>query len=60
VIETLAVAALCGIPVERIVAGDDVERTLWLAVSERASKLRGELMRAHASHIGNEIARRFK
>lgn len=59
-IDTLAVAALCGVPVERIVAGDDVERALWLRVTERASELRVQLLRAHAGHVGNEVARRFK
>jgi len=56
----LASAALCGVPVSRIVAGDDVERALWLRVTERATELRVQLMRANASHIGNEIARRLK
>lgn len=59
-LEALAVAALCGLPVARIVGGDDVERALWLRVAERASELRQQLMRAHASHVGNEVARRFK
>ena len=59
-IETLAVAALCGVPAARIVEGDDVERALWLRVTERASELRQQLLRAHASHVGNEIARRLK
>jgi len=60
VIETLAVAALCGVPVARIVEGDDVERALWLRVTERAGELRAQLIRTHAAHVGNEIARRFK
>jgi hypothetical protein len=60
VIDTFAVAALCGVPVTRIVQGDDVERALWLRVTERASELRAQLMRAHASHVGNEIARRMR
>ena len=53
-------AALCGVPVARIVAGDDVERALWLRVTERAAELRVQMMHASASHIGNEVARRFK
>jgi hypothetical protein len=48
------------VPVARIVHGDDVERALWLAVTERASQLHVQQMRAHASHVGNEVARRFK
>jgi hypothetical protein len=60
VIETLAAAALCGVPVARIVAGDDVERALWLRVAERAIKLRGEISRADASHVGAAVARAFK
>ena len=47
-------------PVERIVAGDEIERALWLRVGERAAELHTQLLRAHASHVGNEIARRFK
>jgi hypothetical protein len=59
-LDTLAVAALCGVPVERIVSGDEFERALWRAGAARASELRAQLLRAHASHVGNEVAKRFK
>jgi hypothetical protein len=60
VFDTLAVAALTGVPARRIIEGDDVERAIWLKVAERAGELHVQLLRAHASHVGNEVARRFK
>jgi hypothetical protein len=60
VIDALAAAALVGVPVARIVEGDAVERAVWLAVTERASELHTQLLRAHARHVGNEVARSFK
>lgn len=51
---------LCGVPVRRIVEGDEVERALWLRVTRRAAELRVQLIRAEAAYIGNEIARRFR
>jgi hypothetical protein len=60
VIDSLAEAALCGVPVARIIEGDAVERTLWLAVTARAGDLHVQLLRAHARHVGNEVARSFK
>lgn len=59
-IDALAAAALCGVPVARIVAGDEAERAVWLMVTERAVAMRDQLTRAHASHVGNEIAKRLK
>ena len=55
--DALAVAALCGVPVERIVAGDRVERALWLRVTARAAELRVQMMKAEASHVGAAVAR---
>jgi hypothetical protein len=48
------------VPVRRIVEGDDVERELWLAVTQRAGELRVQLIKAQASHIANEVAGLFK
>jgi hypothetical protein len=44
VIERLATAALVGVPVERIVAGDEVERELWWKVTARAVELHNKMM----------------
>jgi hypothetical protein len=59
-VDTLAVAALTGVPVRRIIEGDDVERALWLRVTERAGELHVQHMRAHASHVGAAVARSFR
>lgn len=58
-IDTLASAALCGLPVERMVAGDRVEARLWSRVTVRAAELRVQMMKAEAIHIGNAVARAF-
>jgi hypothetical protein len=52
----LAAGALCGVPVRRIVEGDEVEAVLWARVTERAAKLQVQMMRAQAGFI----AERFK
>jgi len=58
-IDTLAAAALCGVPAARIMAGDDVEHALWVSVTERAVARQNQLIQALASHVGNEVARRL-
>jgi hypothetical protein len=59
VIQALAVAAVCGIPAQRITDGDEVERELWLAATARAADLRLQLMKAEAGHIANAVGRLF-
>ena len=58
-IDTLATAALCGVPVERIVEGDEVEAALWVEVTRRAASLRVQIMKAEASHVGAAVAKVF-
>ena len=53
-------AALCGVPVDRLVRADAVERALWLAVTERASALQVQLMKAQASHIAYQVSLLFR
>jgi hypothetical protein len=45
------VAALCGVPVRRIVEGDEIERAMWLAVTTRAAELRVQMMKAEAAYV---------
>lgn len=58
--EALAAAALCGVPVQRITDGDEVERELWLRVTARAAEVRVQLMKAQAAHTANAVGRLFK
>jgi hypothetical protein len=57
VIDAFAVGALCGVPVERAVRGEPLERELYLRVIARASELRVQMMKAEASHIGNAVGK---
>jgi hypothetical protein len=47
----LAVGALCGVPVQRIVEGDQVEVSLWSAVTARSAELYVQMMEAQAAYI---------
>jgi uncharacterized membrane protein len=58
--DSLAVAAMCGVPVERIVEGDEVERALWLRVTERASELTVQLIKAQASYNAEAVSKLFR
>lgn len=58
-IETLAVGALVGVPVARIVEGDPIEAALWAEVTRRAADLRVQMMKAEASHVGAAVAKVF-
>ena len=58
-IDTLAAAGLVGVPVTRLVEGDEVEAALWIEVTRRASELRVQMMKAEASHVGAAVARAF-
>lgn len=59
-IASLAAAAMCGVPVERIALGDEVERALWLRVTNRASELKVQLIKAQASYNAEAISRLFR
>jgi hypothetical protein len=60
VIDTLAYAALCNVPVDRIVSGDTLERELWVRVTTRAAELKVSMMKANAAHIANAVSKLFK
>jgi hypothetical protein len=60
VIDTLAVASLCGVPVQRIVEGDAIERELWGRVTKRAGELHVQLMRNQAVYIANAVGDLFR
>ena len=53
-------AALCGVPVARIVHGDVVEAALWLRVAARAAEVRQEMLKAQASHNAAQVSRIFR
>jgi hypothetical protein len=60
----VAVACLLGVPAERLVYGDSVERLYWSAVAARAVAL-DELRRdnqatANANQIGELLRRMFR
>lgn len=59
-IDALAVAGICGLPVERIVDGDELERGIWLRAAKRAAEIRVQMMKAEASHVGAAVARAFR
>jgi hypothetical protein len=60
VIDACAVAGLCGLPAERIIEGDEIERALWIRIAGRAGDLRAQLMRAQASHNAAEVSKLFR
>jgi hypothetical protein len=47
----LAVGSLCGVPVRRIVEGDEVEAALWSRATARAAELYVQMMKAQAAYI---------
>jgi hypothetical protein len=57
--DTCAVAALCGVPVARILDGDPIECAVWVRVTERAAELRVQMMQAEANYVGHAVARAF-
>lgn len=59
-IDACASAGLCGLPVERILAGDEIERAAWLRIAQRAADLRVQLMKAEASHIAYALAKTMR
>jgi hypothetical protein len=59
-IDTLAIAGVCGLPVDRMVYGDELEALFWLRVAESSAKLRADMMKAQATHIAAEVSRLFK
>lgn len=59
-IDTLAVAALCGLPVERMVSADPVEQVFWNRVTKRAGELNLEVVRYQANQNAVQISRLFK
>jgi hypothetical protein len=58
--EVCAVAALCGVPVERIVEGDEVTRAAYVRIAARAGELRQQLMKAQAAHTADQVGRLFR
>jgi hypothetical protein len=60
VIDTLAVASYCGVPVERIVRGESVERELWSRVTRRVGDLHIQLMKNQAVYNANAISEIFR
>jgi hypothetical protein len=59
-IDTLAVAALCGLPVQRLVEGDAVERELYLRVAQRSAALHVQMMKAQAAYIAQQVSLLFR
>ena len=59
-IDALAAAALCGVPVSRIVYGDLLEAALWLRVTGRAVEIRQDMLKAQASHNAAQVSRLFR
>jgi hypothetical protein len=47
------------VPLERVLAGDDVERAAYLRVANRAAELKVQLIKAEAAHIGVAVAQAF-
>jgi hypothetical protein len=51
------VAGLCGLPAERIIDSDPIERELWLRACVKASEMRAQMIKAEASHVGYYVAK---
>lgn len=47
-IETCAIASLCGVPPGPIIYGDALERELWARVVNRAADLKVQMVKAQA------------
>lgn len=56
-IDTLAMAALFGLPVQRMIDSDRLEQGLWVRILDRANTMHAQMVKAQASHIGNAVAR---
>jgi hypothetical protein len=56
----IATAGLCGLPVRRLVEGDEIERAMWVRVATRAAELRVQVMKAEAAHVAVAVSRLFK
>jgi len=54
------VAALCGLPVQRLVEGDAVERELYLRVAQRSAALHVQMMKAQAAYIAQQVSLLFR
>lgn len=60
----MATACLLGLPADRLLRGDGVERAFWLAVAGRALELSDQLRdnqaTANANAIGEVLRRMFR
>jgi hypothetical protein len=63
-VSTVAAACLFGIPAERLVYGDTLERLYWQAVTtaalEQAGLMRDNQANANANAIGEVLRRMFR
>ena len=49
-----------GVPVDRMVRGDELERELWARITTRAGELKMLMMRNQATLTANALARVFR
>lgn len=59
-IDTLAVAALCGLPLVDMVSAEVVEAAMWERVTRRAGEWQLQLIRYQANQIASEVSKLFR
>lgn len=59
-IDTLAVAALCGLSVERLAMAEPVEAVMWERITRRAGEIHLQFIRYQANQIAVEVSKLFR
>lgn len=59
-IDTLAVAGLCGLPVARMVSAEPLEAVMWNRITSRAGEVKLQLIRYQANQIAVEVSKLFR